>query len=110
MFIVCYRRSHRAVMIEQGLVEWLADMLGDGCDHAYTLEYGTALLMNLCLHEEARDRCSTNIIKVLMDLLDVQQNQVMQILPFNRINNMTFTPSTDIFYSAYIYINFVQKF
>lgn len=76
-FNIYNRHSHRAVMIDQGLVEWLADMLSEVCDHSYALEYSTALLMNLCLHEEARDRCSTNIIKVLMGLLDVQQSQVI---------------------------------
>lgn len=64
-------------MIDEGLVEWLTDLLSEGCHHAYTLEYSTALLMNLCLHEEARNMCPTSIVKVLMDLLDIQQSQVI---------------------------------
>ncbi|XP_063242372.1 lisH domain-containing protein ARMC9-like isoform X2 [Bacillus rossius redtenbacheri] len=53
------RHGQRVRMLELGVVEWLVRHLaaGHSSARAYTLEYGTALLMNLCLHRRARQRC-----------------------------------------------------
>lgn len=61
-------------MIENGLVEWLIRHLHDQSRvmDSYRLEYATALLMNLSLHQIARRRASTMatlLISTLITLL-----------------------------------------
>lgn len=72
----CYRRNPRLLMIEQNMVEWLVARLRGECERLYSLEYSTALLLNLCLHVEARERCPESVLKLLTDLLDTGQIQV----------------------------------
>ena len=44
------RRSQQTAMIEDDLIGWLVDELQDAdCLSDFTLQYATALLMNLCL-------------------------------------------------------------
>lgn len=64
------------LMIEQNMVEWLVARLRGECERLYSLEYSTALLLNLCLHVEARERCPESVLKLLTDLLDTGQIQV----------------------------------
>lgn len=71
-----YRRNPRLLMIEQNMVEWLVFRLRGECERLYSLEYSTALLLNLCLHVEARERCPESVLKLLTDLLDTGQIQV----------------------------------
>jgi hypothetical protein len=68
-------------MIEFGLVEWLIQHLSADAVtmKAYTLEYCTALLMNLCLHHRAKERClplAKTVLKLLMALLGTEITQV----------------------------------
>nr|CAD7409566.1 unnamed protein product [Timema poppensis] len=71
------RHSQRVTMIELGVVEWLVQSLSaEYTDmRTYTLEYTTALLMNLCLHRQAKERCvplSKIVLKVLSALLGTE--------------------------------------
>lgn len=68
-------------MIEKGLVEWLIMFLTTNHDRVYSLEYSTALFMNLCLHADARERCPTAVLKLLTDLLNTQHTQVSHSYP-----------------------------
>ena len=68
-------------MIDLGLVEWLIQRLSADAHSmkAYTLEYSTALLMNLCLHHRAKERCvplAKTVLKLLMMLLGTKVTQV----------------------------------
>jgi hypothetical protein len=69
-------------MIDLGLVEWLIQRLSAADVNsmkAYTLEYSTALLMNLCLHRRAKERCvpfAKTVLKLLMVLLGSKVRQV----------------------------------
>ncbi|CAF1197448.1 unnamed protein product [Adineta steineri] len=67
------RRSVQTIMINQNTIKWLipllshTDRLSD-----YTLEYGVALLMNLCLRTNGRKKCAEiaeQAITVLSSLL-----------------------------------------
>ncbi|CAF2004352.1 unnamed protein product [Rotaria magnacalcarata] len=67
------KRSVQSLMINQNIIKWLitilskTDRLSD-----YTLEYGVALLMNLCLRTNGRKKCATiaeQAITVLSSLL-----------------------------------------
>uniref|UniRef100_A0A1B6D0Y7 LisH domain-containing protein n=1 Tax=Clastoptera arizonana TaxID=38151 RepID=A0A1B6D0Y7_9HEMI len=71
---------HRVVMIEKGLVEWLISFLSTDHNKIYSLEYSTALFMNLCLHEDARRRCPTTVLKLLTDLMSTQHIQVLPVI------------------------------
>jgi hypothetical protein len=68
-------------MVDLGLVEWLVQRLSADANSmkAYTLEYSTALLMNLCLHHRAKERCvplAKTVLKLLMMLLGTKITQV----------------------------------
>ena len=67
-------------MIELGVVEWLLQDLSV-VKSSYSLEYGTALLMNLCLHRSAKERCvpiAESVINLLLNLLSTSVIQVMR--------------------------------
>ena len=79
--LLYFRRSQRVGMIEMGLVEWLIQRLSTDAImmKAYTLEYSTALLMNLCLHRRAKERCvplAKQVLKLLTALLGTEITQV----------------------------------
>ena len=79
--LLCSRRSQRVAMIALGLVEWLIQRLSADASSmkAYTLEYSTALLMNLSLHHRAKERCvplAKTVLKLLMMLLGTKITQV----------------------------------
>ncbi|XP_076231431.1 lisH domain-containing protein ARMC9 [Calliopsis andreniformis] len=68
------RRQQRIYMIENGLVEWLIHHLHNQCRiiDSYRLEYATALLMNLSLHQTAQLRASaiaSLLVSTLITLL-----------------------------------------
>ncbi|XP_067000714.2 lisH domain-containing protein ARMC9 [Anabrus simplex] len=76
------RHSQRVWMLEAGLVEWLVCWLSNEAVamKAYALEYSTALLMNLCLHRRAKERCvplAKTVLKMLTDLLGTELTQAV---------------------------------
>ncbi|KAM7539561.1 hypothetical protein Aperf_G00000032144 [Anoplocephala perfoliata] len=75
------RRSMQTKMTEQGMVEWLVDLLEDADNLSdYTLEYAVALLMNLCLRTEGKKRCASmadRVLKVLTDLISHENTNIL---------------------------------
>ncbi|KAF2896280.1 hypothetical protein ILUMI_09894 [Ignelater luminosus] len=76
------RNKQRLKMIAAGLVEHLVTFLSTKHNtiSEYCMEYTTALLMNLCLHEEARERLhpfATDVVSLLADLLDTKRRYCM---------------------------------
>ncbi|CAH0561299.1 unnamed protein product [Brassicogethes aeneus] len=68
------RSASRYLMIRFGMLEFIIDFLDESADNAsiYCLEYCSALLMNLCLEQEGRDRCAQmakNVVAILKKLL-----------------------------------------
>ncbi|XP_023577831.1 lisH domain-containing protein ARMC9 [Octodon degus] len=74
------RRPLQTVMIRDGLVFWLIDMLREpDALSDYTLEYAVALLMNLCLRSAGKNECATVaglVLKVLSDLLGHENHEI----------------------------------
>ena len=67
-------------MIHLDVIRWIVETLRDEMDTLsdYTLEYATALLMNLSLRAEGKDKCETlpDILTVLNDLIEIDNMQV----------------------------------
>ncbi|XP_043196304.1 lisH domain-containing protein ARMC9-like [Amphibalanus amphitrite] len=77
------RRAAQSRMIEWGMVEWLVGFLQDHATIApYTLEYGCALLMNLCLRTAGRQKCAPHVNSVLKLLTDLLGSSYAQVLPY----------------------------
>ncbi|XP_064522189.1 lisH domain-containing protein ARMC9 isoform X2 [Pseudopipra pipra] len=74
------RRALQSVMIKDGLIFWLVDVLTDtDCLSNYTLEYSVALLMNLCLRSAGKKMCAriaNHVLKVLSDLLGHENHEI----------------------------------
>lgn len=68
-------------MIQAGMVEWLFQQFSNhDKESLYSVEYGTALLMNLCLHQSARELCipmAQNVLTVLIRLLSTPVTQAL---------------------------------
>ena len=68
------------MMIQFGVINWIVDTIKDEIDllSDYTLEYATALLMNLSLRAEGKNRCEAipDILNVLGDLIEIDNMQV----------------------------------
>ena len=70
-------------MIENGVIRWIVQILSASTDNLsdYSMEYATALLMNLSLRGKGKDECEQlapeiNIIKVLNDMMEHDNFQV----------------------------------
>ena len=86
------RRKPQTVMIENDLIAWIASILkqhsesetktkedGSGLLSEYTIEYATALLMNLSVRTLGKIKCedkSVGILTVMNDLLESDNHQV----------------------------------
>jgi len=59
-------------MIEANMVEWLGDQLAENVNNrsSYWLKNICALFMNLCLHEEAMERCVPFATKILESVVE----------------------------------------
>ncbi|GMH60439.1 hypothetical protein TL16_g03051 [Triparma laevis f. inornata] len=74
------RRSAQLEMINQGVIEWTLSVLEQHnggnqlCD--YSLEYCTALLMNLCLRTIGKQTCPDTVFNALLPLLQHDNQQV----------------------------------
>lgn len=70
-------------MIDCNVVTWIVETLSTGHENMsdYTLEYATALLMNLSLRSKGKDVCEKlpaelNILKVLCEMMEHENLQV----------------------------------
>jgi len=74
------RKRAQAALVKQNLIPWIITALKQAdMFHLYTLEYITALLMNLTLRAEGRKACkdpSLDILNVLTSLLDVENTEI----------------------------------
>ena len=74
------RRAAQARMIQLGIITWLVSTLANADEVSeYTVEYGTALLMNLSLRPEGKIRAEDpelDILRVLSDLLSNENEAV----------------------------------
>lgn len=75
------RQGPQKIMIRNGLVETCFVILDQEKDRlcSYSLDYFTALLMNLCLRREGREACEAlklDIFDVLENMLHFESNQV----------------------------------
>jgi len=62
-------------MIQLDMIKWIANVLRNEGDQLsdYSIEYATALLMNLSLRAGGKDKCedpSIELLKVLNDLVE----------------------------------------
>ena len=72
-------------MIEGGVIGWIVQILRTSQDFLsdYSMEYATALLMNLSLRNRGKDECEklateqqVNVLKVLSDMMEHDNLQV----------------------------------
>jgi hypothetical protein len=74
------RKQPQTIMISQGMIPWLVDVLGRSAEQSdYTMEYGSALLMNLSLRTDGKDACEKpelDILRLLSSLMDNANPQV----------------------------------
>ena len=74
------RRAPQSKMIDGGVIGWLARVLAETDSLSeYTIEYATALLMNLSLRPAGKRACEApelEIISVLNNLLEYENSQV----------------------------------
>ncbi len=74
------RKKAQTALIQLQLIPWILTALKEYDKfHLYTLEYITALLMNLALRTEGRKACldpKLDILKILTSLLDVENIEI----------------------------------
>lgn len=67
-------------MIQFDVIKWIVDTVKDELDQLsdYTLEYATALLMNLSLRADGKNKCESipEILVVLNELIESENLQV----------------------------------
>ncbi len=77
------RKGAQTSMIQGGVIGWIVQILQQSHDFLsdYSMEYATALLMNLSLRNRGKDECEkltqqVNILKVLSDMMEHENLQV----------------------------------
>lgn len=74
------RRRPQTIMIDLHMIEWLCDVLQHSQDLSdYSLEYSTALLMNLSLRTTGKNTCedpNLGVLQLLQSLLEHENPQV----------------------------------
>ncbi|KAI9003707.1 hypothetical protein BC832DRAFT_88588 [Gaertneriomyces semiglobifer] len=73
------RRAAQSAMNNAAVIGWVLDVLETGGLSDYSLEYATALLMNLCLRTDGKRQCrkdAERTIKILMTLTEYDNIQV----------------------------------
>lgn len=74
------RRKAQNIMLQIGVINWICNSLKNfGRLEKYTLEYLTALLMNLVLRTEGKKRCEARKTELLTILKELLSNDDMQI-------------------------------
>ena len=74
------RRQPQNVMIDADVIAWIVQQLADiDSLSQYSVEYGTALLMNLALRSAGKEKCTDeglDILNVLSQLMEHESEQV----------------------------------
>ena len=74
------RRASQSIMIQNGWIEYLLSLFEDLENLSeYTIEYGSALLMNLCLRTQGKKVClqdPSRTLRILNELIEHDNLQV----------------------------------
>jgi len=74
------RKEAQNQMIQFEVIKWIVETIRDELDQLsdYTLEYATALLMNLSLRAEGKNKCEgiPEVLQVLTELIESENLQV----------------------------------
>ncbi len=74
------RRECQSIMIKNGWVDYLLALLEDVDSLSeYSIEYSSALLMNLCLRTQGKKVCAQNPSKSLKILLELIEHDNVQV-------------------------------
>jgi hypothetical protein len=78
------RRRPQTIMIQLDMIKWIAYVIrneggGEGGLSDYSIEYATALLMNLSLRAAGKDKCEDPEIKLLKVLDDLVEHENLQV-------------------------------
>lgn len=71
------RRKPQTIMIQLDLIKWISAILRNEADQLtdYSIEYATALLMNLSLRDAGKDKCEEPDIELLNVLNDLVEHE-----------------------------------
>lgn len=75
------RRKPQTIMIQLDLIKWISAILRNEADQLtdYSIEYATALLMNLSLRDAGKDKCEEPDIELLNVLNDLVEHENLQV-------------------------------
>lgn len=75
------RRKPQTRMIELDMINWIVGVLKKENETLsdYSLEYGTALLMNLSLRTAGKDKCEQQNLGILNILNDLMEHENLQV-------------------------------
>ncbi|KAL1523500.1 hypothetical protein AB1Y20_018438 [Prymnesium parvum] len=74
------RRQPQNAMIDNDIIAWLVHVLSDVDSLSeYSVEYGTALLMNLSLRSAGKDKCADPTLDTLSVLSQLMESDSMQV-------------------------------
>ena len=77
---ISIKRKSQDIMLQYNIIEWICSVLRNAQKlKEYTLEYVTALLMNLALRTEGKRKCENpklEMLKIVKPLLDKDNMQV----------------------------------
>lgn len=93
---ISVRRKAQNVMIESNIIEWISKLLQIANKlKEFTLEYLTALLMNLSLRTEGKKRCErikTELLKLLKSLFTTKSVQIQTHVNGTLYSLFTYAP------------------
>lgn len=75
------RKKPQTEMIQLDMIKWVSSVLASEKDRLsdYSIEYSTALLMNLSLREAGKDKCEDSDIRLLSVLNDLVEHENFQV-------------------------------
>ena len=75
------RRRPQTIMIQLDMIKWISNILQNEAEQLsdYSIEYATALLMNLSLRSSGKDKCEDPDIQLLKVLSDLVEHDNLQV-------------------------------
>ena len=75
------RRQPQSIMIQLDMIQWISQVLKEESEHLsdYSVEYATALLMNLSLRSSGKDKCEEPSIQLLQVLNELVEHENLQV-------------------------------